>query len=168
MRECPQCSAKYGDDINFCLSCGAMLNVIVEAPPPPAAEAPPLHKAEEKPKPSPIPSISKVSAADKTTSPPATHEIKRSAVPKQPGLQCPRCGSTKIIPDTRIRDYGETSDGMLHLIVDADPQALIFKDRMYSHLLADICGECGHVELRAEDHRKLYSHYLQSRDKHWT
>jgi predicted RNA-binding Zn-ribbon protein involved in translation (DUF1610 family) len=168
MRECPKCSAKYGDDINFCLACGAMLDTVVEAPPQPPAAALPSRKEAEKPKPAPTPNISKVSAADKAASAPVTHEVKRPAASKQPSLQCPRCGSTKIVPDARIRDYGEPSDGMLHAMVDADPKALIFKDRLYFQLLADICGECGHVELRAEDHRKLYSHYLQSRDKQWT
>ena len=38
-----------------------------------------------------------------------------------------------------------------------------FKDRMYGVLKADICGECGHVELRVANPRSLYQHYEKSR-----
>ncbi len=168
MRQCPQCSAKYGNDLNFCLSCGAMLNTIAEKPPQPVADAPPLPKDIKASKASPEPDAGKATSGDKAAGAPAAQESRRPAAPKQPILQCPRCGSTKIIPEAQIRDYGEPSDGMLHAMVDADPKALIFKDRLYSRLLADICGECGHVELRADDHRQLYRHFLQSKDKHWT
>jgi hypothetical protein len=91
---------------------------------------------------------------------PAADQVKRAALPKQPIRQCPKCESTKIIPNAMIRE--QSSDGALKIMVDANPDALIFKNREYSTLFANICGECGHVELKAEDYRKLYIHYLQS------
>ncbi len=39
---------------------------------------------------------------------------------------------------------------------------MLFKDRMYSVLKADICGECGHVELGVANPQALYQHYKKS------
>jgi len=140
MRICPKCSAKYGDDLNFCQNCSTMLQTVVEEPPSPPKSEPALPAKEE----------------------PAA---KSPAIPKQPLLRCPRCGSGKIIPNTPIRDRNEGSNQSLSAFVDAEPNALIFKERQYSTLLGDICGECGHVELKAQDYRSLYRHYMQSRNK---
>ena len=76
--------------------------------------------------------------------------------------RCPRCGSTKIIPDLTIVDQGEGSDGKLNAVIFGSPQALIFKDRLYGEVKADICGKCGHVELRVANPRALYLHYRNS------
>jgi hypothetical protein len=78
---------------------------------------------------------------------------------------CPRCGSQKIIPNTRIRDQGQYSDGKLQVVLYGDPDALIFKDRVYDELTADICGNCGHVELSVASPEELYEHYLRSRGR---
>jgi hypothetical protein len=145
MRICPQCSAKYGDDLNFCKNCSTMLQTVGEAPPP-ATEPPALTAMAEIPEPVPA-------------------EPKQAVRPQKPPMQCTRCGSSKIIPNTTIRDRCESSGEQLSAYVDAAPDALIFKERLYSALVGDICGECGHVELKAEDHRSLYRHYLQSKSK---
>ncbi len=76
--------------------------------------------------------------------------------------QCPRCGSSKLIPDVRVVDQGQASDGHLKVVVYGDPGALIMKDRLYGKLKADICGECGHVDLRVTNPSELYEHYLES------
>jgi hypothetical protein len=47
-------------------------------------------------------------------------------------------------------------------VVYGDPEALIFKDRVYGRLKADICGDCGHVELRVENPGELYEHYRRT------
>jgi hypothetical protein len=83
----------------------------------------------------------------------------KTAVP----TECPRCGSTKIIPGVTILDQGEGSDGKLQVVMFGSPEALIFKDRLYGELNADICGECGHVELRVANPLSLYQHYKKSR-----
>ena len=75
---------------------------------------------------------------------------------------CRRCGSRKVIPNARIGDQGEYSDGKLKALVIGNPEAWIFKDVERSELLADICGECGHVELKVTDPGLLYEHYLRS------
>ena len=77
--------------------------------------------------------------------------------------ECSRCGSTRIIPGLTIVDHGERSDGKLTAVIFGSPQALIFKDRLYAEIKADICGKCGHIELRVTNPKELYEHYQRSR-----
>ena len=84
------------------------------------------------------------------------------AQPQYPRRQCAACGSTRIIPGAAIADTGQYSQGTLAVIVDSDPHALIFKNRRREELLADICGDCGRVELRVQNHDELYNHYRSS------
>ena len=84
---------------------------------------------------------------------------EESTVPSE----CSRCGSTKIIPGLTIADQGEGSDGKVKAVTFGSPQALIFKDRLYGEIKADICGKCGHIELRVTNPRELYEHYQKSR-----
>jgi uncharacterized OB-fold protein len=81
---------------------------------------------------------------------------------------CPRCGSEKIIPGVPLLDrYGDV--GGFHtpaeVQVHGAPQAWVFKDTVAAKLLADVCGECGNVELRVDDFRELYAKYLKSLDR---
>jgi len=85
-------------------------------------------------------------------------------VGERPESVCPRCGSAKIMHGVTVSDQqGEYSDGRLRVVVFGDPSALIFKDRLYGELTADICGDCGHVELRVANPAELYRHYLNAR-----
>ncbi len=61
--------------------------------------------------------------------------------------------------DVVVQDQGESAGGYLRVVVYGDPSALIFKDRLYGQLLADICGDCGHVELHVLNPKELYRHY---------
>jgi hypothetical protein len=84
------------------------------------------------------------------------------AVPAYPRRQCAACGSTRVIPGATIADTGEGSAGALAVIVDANPDALIFKNRLRGELFADVCGDCGYVVLRVPNCGELYEHYRQS------
>jgi len=75
---------------------------------------------------------------------------------------CPRCGSQRTIPDVTVVDQGDSSDGILKTVVVGNPDALIFKNRLYGEIKADICGECGHIELRVANPSELYEHYQNS------
>ena len=77
--------------------------------------------------------------------------------------ECSHCGSSRIIPGVTIVDQGEGSDGKLKAVLFGSPQAVIFKDRLYAEIKADICGHCGHVELRVTNPGELYEHYRKSR-----
>jgi hypothetical protein len=83
---------------------------------------------------------------------------------KEPGElgKCLRCGSTKIMRGLTVLDQGEGSAGKLQTVVFGNPEALVFKDRLFGELTADICGECGHVELRVVNPESLYQHYEKS------
>ena len=61
--------------------------------------------------------------------------VKETVAAKQIVRQCPRCGSAKIIPNTRILDSSSYSHH-LQVAVDADPEALVFKDRRYDQITA--------------------------------
>ncbi|MBN1568282.1 MAG: hypothetical protein JXA73_10585 [Acidobacteria bacterium] len=165
MRVCPKCASQFGDELNFCLTCGAMLEAVKEIPPPPPAEDSSPREENRVSETIAIPGPAKGALVDAQIPLPVKDKTKAAAAPGRLCRQCPKCGSKKIIPNTRIRDQGQSSDGKLKAFIDADPEALIFKDRLYSMLLADICGECGHVELRVEQPDSLYNHYLQSRSK---
>ena len=75
---------------------------------------------------------------------------------------CIRCGSGRVIPCATIHDQGQHSDGKLYALILGNPDALLFRDRMYGEIRADICGSCGHAELRVQNPEELYQHYLRS------
>lgn len=75
---------------------------------------------------------------------------------------CELCGSENIIPEVRILDQGEYSNGKLQVVVCGNPDAFIFKDRMMGELKAHVCGECGHTELKVMNPKELYRKYRES------
>jgi hypothetical protein len=77
--------------------------------------------------------------------------------------KCSQCGSSEIMYGITVEDQGQHCDGQLRVVVFGDPQALIFKNRLHGRLQADICGQCGHVELRVANPRELYRRYRRSR-----
>lgn len=65
---------------------------------------------------------------------------------------CGKCGSEKVIPRVHVRDRGEGyRDDGLTAVVDENPGARLFKDPYETALRAHICGECGFVELYADN-----------------
>ena len=83
-------------------------------------------------------------------------------VEEQPVLtECPRCGSAKLMRGMTVSDEGQYWAG-LKVVVFGDPGTLMFKDRLYGEVKADICGRCGHVELRVANPGELYGHYRKS------
>ena len=75
---------------------------------------------------------------------------------------CAKCGSIRVIPDVRVVGHGEESVGGVRVVVYGNPEALLFKDRCYGEVRADICGKCGHLELRVHNARELHKHYRES------
>lgn len=136
---CSQCGQSVPGDFEVCWNCGTSREGIAD------------------------PSFSRELAIDEDQ--PRTWQPSTQGATDEPSSpSCPRCGSSKIIPGTRIVDQGQHSDGRLQVLVEGDPDALIFKDRLYDRLTADICGDCGHVELTVERPNELYEHYLRSQE----
>jgi hypothetical protein len=78
--------------------------------------------------------------------------------------RCPACASTRVIPRVHVIDQGQGSHGSLNVVVYGNPEALLFKDRLWGQLAADVCGDCGHVQFRVQNPRQLYEHYLRSKE----
>jgi hypothetical protein len=168
MRECPKCSSTYDDDAKICRVCGAILDTIEERSAHPMAggvrerdrgmhdTALPDHDfgKERSPDSDGMPT----SHDDRTK-----HATRPSSYSHHTLRHCSQCGSVKLIPDARFRDQGEYSNGRLQIIVDGQPDAAVFKDSVFGDVVAEICGDCGHIELRAGNPGELYSHYVQSR-----
>lgn len=78
---------------------------------------------------------------------------------------CEKCGSDKMIPDVKVVDRGDgNAKWELQVVIDGNPQAILFKDRLYGVLKAHICGECGHTELTVDNPQELYRKYLKTRE----
>jgi hypothetical protein len=78
---------------------------------------------------------------------------------------CLLCGSDKIIPNRPMIDhYGDwgMSSHAQKFNVDGKPNAWFFKESAQGELVADICGECGHVMLRVNNAHELYEKYQQA------
>jgi len=76
--------------------------------------------------------------------------------------KCIACGSSKIIPGLTVVDQGQHSDGKLYTVVYGDPDALIFKDKLHGEMVVDVCGSCGHAQLRVVNPGELYRHWRDS------
>ena len=62
-----------------------------------------------------------------------------------------------------IRDQGDGAIGKLHVVIPGNPSALVFKDRRYGNIQADLCGQCGNIQLRVRNPASLYAHYMKAR-----
>ncbi len=67
-----------------------------------------------------------------------------STAPSKPRGQCPAYGSEKVIPDVSIRCRNSDSE-------ERDAGSGIPNECLLSEFLADICGDCGHVELKVKN-----------------
>ncbi len=92
--------------------------------------------------------------------------VGQEGVDKTPRAEptCPRCGSSLMMRGVALRDQGERSDGRLKVVTPDHPLGFLFQAQPYGELQADICGACGHVELRVANPRELYEQYRNSRE----
>jgi len=59
-------------------------------------------------------------------------------------------------------DFGQGGERDLKVRVDADPTAMVFKKSTRSDVHAWICGQCGYLELYADDPADLYNAFTAS------
>ena len=65
--------------------------------------------------------------------------------------KCPKCGGTKIVCNAELSDRGHLwIREQASVRAYANPEAPIFKGARDLKVSADICGECGYIELYAE------------------
>jgi predicted nucleic-acid-binding Zn-ribbon protein len=77
---------------------------------------------------------------------------------------CPKCQSTKRVPNVRFIDRGDsnsTHDAALEIA--RHPEALIFRGSQRFALEANVCGECGYVELFVQDPQALWAAYEEQK-----
>ena len=80
---------------------------------------------------------------------------------------CRHCGSTKIVPNWPIEVMVNSSSGLCwgrpSVMVHGNPKAWFNKDTVSGDVTANICGECGHMELHASNSPALYDKYVKTR-----
>ena len=80
-------------------------------------------------------------------------------------MTCGRCGSEKVMPNLRIRDYCELGGTRnLEVEVEGNPKALILKGVHKEALRATVCGECGNVGISVKNPKALWETYIQGKD----
>ena len=70
--------------------------------------------------------------------------------------KCPKCDSTQIIPDARVR---EQTGHDVQVVAQAKPEAKLLKKSTTRSVRAMICGACGYVELSVSDPRDFYAEH---------
>jgi hypothetical protein len=135
---CPECGQSVPDTFEVCWNCGTSRDGVPDL------------------------AFSKEPSSGDSDHPWEAEAPEQAVAASRPTRQCPKCGSSKIIPNMRILDPGAYSAGKIEVVVDGNPNAMIFKDSLYGRVTADTCGECGHVELKAQHPSELYEHYLRS------
>ena len=86
-----------------------------------------------------------------------------------PPTTCLRCGSDSVIPDVRPvdRDNNDTSKAQ-QLALARTPGALMFKGTEFVAMTAQVCADCGFVELHAVDPEALWQAHLERVANGWT
>ena len=82
--------------------------------------------------------------------------------------RCLRCGSDSIIPDARVLSNDSGSHAPLEVGVQKTPAALMMKGEVRSRTRAQVCADCGLVEVYAEDPDALWQAHLDRIANGWT
>ena len=82
--------------------------------------------------------------------------------------RCLRCGSDSTIPDVRALalDSNGAHNG-LELGVQKNPAALVLKGEVRSKTRAQVCADCGFVEVYAVDPEALWQAHLDRIANGW-
>jgi len=86
-----------------------------------------------------------------------------SAAPEaSAATRCLRCGSDRIVRGAEVQDMGEHVARPLTVkLGEAHPDAWLFAGEQTVEVHADLCGACGHVELRVADPEAMWEAYRQ-------
>jgi hypothetical protein len=79
-------------------------------------------------------------------------------------MNCSKCSSDKIMSDVRIVDHGDMdSERDLSIEFHKNPDAWVLKCTQKGTLLANVCGQCGYVELSVGNPEELWKLYIKNR-----
>ncbi len=77
---------------------------------------------------------------------------------------CSKCGSDKIMSKVKIVDHGYMdSKHDLSIEFHKNPSAWVLKGTQQGTLLANVCGQCGHVDLSVGNPEGLWELYQKNR-----
>ena len=81
--------------------------------------------------------------------------------------KCAKCGSDSVIRRAMVIDKVTAMGAEQNLTVgvNADPTAIVFKKPARSDVHAWICGQCGYVEIYADDPAELYQAFLTAQSE---
>ncbi len=69
---------------------------------------------------------------------------------------CPKCGSSEVIPDVWIIDHAHCNIPMdLSATVYTNPDGWVFKGSISHRFKARVCGSCGYTEFYVDDPQGL-------------
>ncbi|MEM0961757.1 MAG: hypothetical protein AAGK21_04335 [Bacteroidota bacterium] len=66
-----------------------------------------------------------------------------------------------MIPDAFLYDRGDMGEHGLDIGVYTKPKARVLKGPIRTAVRVSVCGDCGHIEWRASDPRKLWEAYVE-------
>lgn len=79
--------------------------------------------------------------------------------------KCLECKSERIIKDALALDRSSSeSHYVMWVAIDEKPDALMFKNRIYSDVKADVCGDCGFIQYYAKDPERLWLAYQKRKN----
>jgi uncharacterized OB-fold protein len=78
-------------------------------------------------------------------------------------LKCKKCGSSKIIEDARITDFSHGNVEKNPSVYFQKTNRAFFNKHEQGELIAQICGNCGNVELTISNAPALYEAYMRSK-----
>jgi hypothetical protein len=79
-------------------------------------------------------------------------------------ITCNKCGSHKIIKDAQITDFGRGNQiNNLSIQIQKTDRAF-FNTSVTGAILAQICGDCGYLELSVSHAAELYAAYVTSKE----
>ena len=76
--------------------------------------------------------------------------------------RCLKCDSDAMIPEVRVIDRGDANSTRhtTELGLATKPDALVFKGEVRSETYAMVCGDCGFIELYADDPAALWDAHV--------
>lgn len=79
--------------------------------------------------------------------------------------KCSECESEKIIKNANVWETDQDGgDKSLNVAIYRSPNALIFKEKTYSTVKADVCGDCGFLKMYATEPNILWEAYLHQQE----
>ena len=77
-------------------------------------------------------------------------------------VKCSHCQSEKVIPQAKVLDGWRNSPGQLALLVGlGDPNALLLDEPIGGFIRANVCCDCGAVDLVVENPQELWEGFCK-------